>query len=144
MGVPFTAAHGSIRFSLSRYNSQADVDGVMTNGHVLLLPDGGEVKAFHVRDGLGVSLAHRAGLRTGLLSGRSSEIVSRRASELGMTIVRQGVRDKAAELRDILDKEGLETREVAYIGDDGPELRWYVTNLADAEPVLGSNTSARR
>ena len=113
----------------------SDVDGVMTNGHVLLLPDGGEVKAFHVRDGLGVSLAHRAGLRTGLLSGRSSEIVSRRASELGMTIVRQGVRDKAAELRDILDKEGLETREVAYIGDDVNDLAVFAEVGLSAAPA---------
>ena len=49
-----------------------DVDGVMTDGTVLVLPDGDEAKAFHIRDGLGVVLAHRAGLRTGILSGRSS------------------------------------------------------------------------
>jgi 3-deoxy-D-manno-octulosonate 8-phosphate phosphatase (KDO 8-P phosphatase) len=96
----------------------SDVDGVMTDGTILMLPGGGELKAFHVRDGLGVVLAHEAGLRTGVLSGRSSEIVERRASELGMTVVRQGVRDKLAELRRILGREGLEAREVAYIGDD--------------------------
>jgi 3-deoxy-D-manno-octulosonate 8-phosphate phosphatase (KDO 8-P phosphatase) len=100
----------------------ADVDGVMTDGTVLLLPDGREAKAFHVRDGMAVVLAHRSGLRTGLLSGRSSEVVARRASELGMAVVRQGVRDKAAALREILAQEGLEAREVAYIGDDVNDL----------------------
>ena len=100
----------------------SDVDGVMTDGTVLMLPDGGEAKAFHVRDGLGVVLAHHAGLRTGVLSGRSSETVERRASELGMAIVSQGVRDKLAELGTILTREGLEAREVAYIGDDVNDL----------------------
>src|SRR5512133_2735432 len=100
----------------------ADVDGVMTDGTVLLLPDGSEAKSFHIRDGLGIVLAQRAGLRTGVLSGRSSEVVSRRAKELGMTIVRQGVRDKGRELRAILDAEGLRPEQVAYIGDDVNDL----------------------
>lgn len=100
----------------------SDVDGVMTTGTILMLPGGGEAKAFHVRDGLGVVLAHLAGLRTGVLSGRSSEVVERRASELGMAIVSQGVRDKVAQLREILTREGLEAREVAYIGDDINDL----------------------
>ena len=94
----------------------------MTDGTVLMMPDGSEAKAFHIRDGLGIVLAHRAGLRTGVLSGRSSETVQRRASELGMVVVRQGVQDKGAELNDILAREGLEAREVAYIGDDVNDL----------------------
>ncbi len=100
----------------------SDVDGVMTDGTVLLLPDGGEAKAFHVRDGLAIVLAHRAGLRTGLISGRSSEAVARRAAELGMAVVRQGVADKGAALRAILAAEGLSAREVAYVGDDLNDL----------------------
>ncbi len=100
----------------------ADVDGVMTDGTLLLLPDGSEAKAFHVRDGLGVVLAHSAGLRTGVLSGRSSPVVARRAAELGMAVVRQGVRDKGAALRDILRELGLRPDEVAYIGDDVNDL----------------------
>jgi 3-deoxy-D-manno-octulosonate 8-phosphate phosphatase (KDO 8-P phosphatase) len=100
----------------------ADVDGVMTDGSVLLLPDGSEAKAFNIRDGLGVVLAHRAGLRTGIVSGRASEVVSRRAAELGMSVVRQGVRDKGAALREILAEQGLRAEEVAYIGDDVNDL----------------------
>ena len=78
-----------------------DVDGVMTDGTVLLLPDGREAKSFHVRDGLGIVLAHAAGLKTGLVSGRSAEVVTERAQELRMAVVRQGVRDKAAALKDL-------------------------------------------
>jgi 3-deoxy-D-manno-octulosonate 8-phosphate phosphatase (KDO 8-P phosphatase) len=100
----------------------SDVDGVMTDGTFLLLADGREGQAFHVRDGLGIVLAHDAGLRTGLVSGRSSEAVRRRAAELGMALVRQGVRDKLAALREILADEGLAAHEVAYIGDDLNDL----------------------
>jgi 3-deoxy-D-manno-octulosonate 8-phosphate phosphatase (KDO 8-P phosphatase) len=99
-----------------------DVDGVMTDGTVLLLPDGQEAKAFHVRDGLGIVLAQRAGLLTGIISGRASEIVGTRARELGMDVVRQGVVDKAAVFREILREHGLESHEVAYIGDDVNDL----------------------
>jgi 3-deoxy-D-manno-octulosonate 8-phosphate phosphatase (KDO 8-P phosphatase) len=99
-----------------------DVDGVMTDGSVLLLPDGSEAKAFHVRDGLGIVLAHRAGLRTGLISGRRCQVVERRAAELGMAVVRQGVSDKRAALREILETERLRADEVAFIGDDVNDL----------------------
>jgi 3-deoxy-D-manno-octulosonate 8-phosphate phosphatase (KDO 8-P phosphatase) len=100
----------------------SDVDGVMTDGTILLLPDGSEGKAFNVRDGLGVALAHRAGLRTGVVTGRSADTVTRRATELGMAVVRQGVADKGAELTDILESEGLEAHQIAYIGDDVNDL----------------------
>jgi len=100
----------------------SDVDGVMTDGRVLFLPGGGEAKSFHVRDGLGVALARRAGLRVGILSGRTAEVVARRAEELGLSPVRQGVADKGAELRRILAQEGLAAHEVAFIGDDVNDL----------------------
>ena len=99
-----------------------DVDGVMTDGTILLMADGTEAKAFHIRDGLAIVLAHRAGLKTGVLSGRSSKAVAIRAAELGMAIVRQGISDKGAALREILLSERLEAHEVAYIGDDVNDL----------------------
>jgi 3-deoxy-D-manno-octulosonate 8-phosphate phosphatase (KDO 8-P phosphatase) len=99
-----------------------DVDGVLTDGTFLMLPDGREAKAFHIRDGLGVVLAQRAGLKVGLLSGRSSPAVDRRARELEITLVRQGVADKARAFRDVLASEGLAPHEVAYIGDDLADL----------------------
>jgi 3-deoxy-D-manno-octulosonate 8-phosphate phosphatase (KDO 8-P phosphatase) len=100
----------------------SDVDGVLSDGTLLLLDDGREAHAFHVRDGLAIVLAHQAGLRTGLLSGRASPAVARRAAELGMAVVRQDVRDKGAALREILDRERLAPHEVAYIGDDLNDL----------------------
>jgi 3-deoxy-D-manno-octulosonate 8-phosphate phosphatase (KDO 8-P phosphatase) len=100
----------------------SDVDGVMTDGTVLFLPDGRELKPFHIRDGLGIVLAQRAGLRVGIVSGRSSEVVARRAAELGMTLVLQGVRDKRAALRELLQRESLNSSQVAYIGDDLNDL----------------------
>jgi len=100
----------------------SDVDGVLTDGTILFLPDGRELKPFHIRDGLGIVLAQRAGLRVGIVSGRSSEVVVRRAAELGMTIVLQGVRDKRAALRGLLEREGLAPSQVAYIGDDLNDL----------------------
>jgi 3-deoxy-D-manno-octulosonate 8-phosphate phosphatase (KDO 8-P phosphatase) len=99
-----------------------DVDGVLTDGTILVLPDGREAKSFHIRDGLGVVLAQRAGLRVGVLSGRASESLTARARELGMEVVRQGVADKAAALAEILREQGLRAREVAYMGDDVNDL----------------------
>ncbi len=101
----------------------SDVDGVMTDGTVLLLPDGSEAKAFHIRDGLAVVLAKRAGLRTGLITGRGpSEVVTRRAADLGMDVVRQGAADKGQALRAILADLDLRPDQVAYIGDDVNDL----------------------
>jgi 3-deoxy-D-manno-octulosonate 8-phosphate phosphatase (KDO 8-P phosphatase) len=100
----------------------SDVDGVLTDGRVWLLPTGEEVKGFHIRDGLAVALAQKAGLRIGLLSGRRSPAVEHRARELGITLVRQGVSDKAAELRALLAAESLSAPEVAFMGDDVNDL----------------------
>jgi 3-deoxy-D-manno-octulosonate 8-phosphate phosphatase (KDO 8-P phosphatase) len=100
----------------------SDVDGVMTDGTVLLLPDGREARSFHIRDGVAIVMARKAGLLTGLLSGRVSEAVTRRAAELEMAVVRQGVSDKGAALREILAEQGLTAQEVAYIGDDLNDL----------------------
>jgi 3-deoxy-D-manno-octulosonate 8-phosphate phosphatase (KDO 8-P phosphatase) len=110
--APLLARCRALRLVLS------DVDGVLTDGRLLLLPGGGEAQAFHIRDGLGIVLAQRAGLKTGLLSGRTSEAVARRAAELKMAVVRQGVHDKRAVFSEICKSEGLRPHEVAYIGDD--------------------------
>ena len=99
-----------------------DVDGVLTDGTILFLPGGGEGRAFHIRDGLGIALAHRAGLRTGIVSGRTSDEVARRAGELGMHVLRQGVADKGAAFREVLAAEALTPPQVAYMGDDVNDL----------------------
>jgi 3-deoxy-D-manno-octulosonate 8-phosphate phosphatase (KDO 8-P phosphatase) len=99
-----------------------DVDGVLTDGTVLYLDAGGEARAFHIRDGLGIVLAHRAGLLTGVLSGRSSSATSRRCADLAMAVVKQGATDKLAVFREILAEHGLQPAEVAYMGDDVNDL----------------------
>src|SRR5438067_5108790 len=99
-----------------------DVDGVLTDGTVLLLPDGREAKAFHIRDGLGIVLARKAGLKVGLLSGRASEAVAARAAELSLDVVRQGVANKRSAFEEIRRELHLEAREVAYMGDDLNDL----------------------
>jgi 3-deoxy-D-manno-octulosonate 8-phosphate phosphatase (KDO 8-P phosphatase) len=99
-----------------------DVDGVLTDGTVLVLPDGSEAKSFHIRDGLGMVLARRAGLQVGLLSGRDSPSVTARAAELHLDVVRQGVSDKRAVFEEILRAQGLEAPQVAYMGDDLNDL----------------------
>ena len=95
-----------------------DCDGVLTDGRVWLFEDGEEQKGFHTRDGLGIDLLHRAGLRSGIISGRTSTAVQKRAAGLGMSFVIQGCEDKRKAFAEILDQAGVENLEVGFIGDD--------------------------
>jgi 3-deoxy-D-manno-octulosonate 8-phosphate phosphatase (KDO 8-P phosphatase) len=99
-----------------------DCDGVLTDGRITLLPEGDEQKTFHTRDGHGIVLLHRAGIRTGIISGRKSSLVERRALELGMTYLRQGTWDKIKDFDEILCEANIEAFEVAYIGDDVTDI----------------------
>jgi 3-deoxy-D-manno-octulosonate 8-phosphate phosphatase (KDO 8-P phosphatase) len=95
-----------------------DVDGVLTDGSVSVHGDGSEAKAFFIRDGLALVWAQRAGLQVGLLSGRRSEATSRRAAELGISLLVQGETDKRAAYSQITTAQRLEDEQVAYMGDD--------------------------
>jgi 3-deoxy-D-manno-octulosonate 8-phosphate phosphatase (KDO 8-P phosphatase) len=99
-----------------------DVDGVLTDGTILLHHDGAESKAFHIRDGAAIVWAQRAGLKVGLLSGRASEATVQRAAQLGIPLVVQGAADKLAAYEQILREAALEDGEVAYMGDDLQDL----------------------
>ena len=99
-----------------------DVDGVLTDGGVTLDAAGEELKTFHIRDGLGLRLWQRAGLRSGFVTGRRSGAVEARAAELGITFLRQGVTDKQAVVAAILDECGLSWEQTAFVGDDLPDL----------------------
>jgi 3-deoxy-D-manno-octulosonate 8-phosphate phosphatase (KDO 8-P phosphatase) len=99
-----------------------DVDGVLTDGRLLYTADGGEVLGFDVQDGLGVKLAVKAGLRVAIVTGRCSDMVRRRATELGITDLFQGVEDKLAVLHELLEATGLRAPQVAWMGDDLPDL----------------------
>ena len=102
-----------------------DVDGVLTDGGVYL-GDGVELKRFDIQDGMGVTLARRAGLRVGILTGRTSSAVTRRARELAIDEVIQGANPKLPAFTALLERLGLDGTAVAYMGDDLQDL-----------PVLG-------
>ena len=101
-----------------------DCDGVLTDGTLMLLENGDEQKAFNVRDGHGLVLLHRAGLKSGIISGRTSSFVRRRAQELGMDLelVRQGCLDKIKDFDELLAHAGIAANEVAFIGDDVTDI----------------------
>jgi len=99
-----------------------DCDGVLTDGRITLLPNGDEQKTFNVRDGHGIVLLHRAGLRSGIISGRSSSLVERRAKELGIEFVRQGTWNKIEDFEEILEQAGVSLEETAFIGDDVTDI----------------------
>ena len=103
-----------------------DVDGVLTNGKIVVHADGTESKTFDIRDGTGIVLAQKAGVRVGLLSARHSAATTERAQQLRISIVRQGALDKLATYQELLAELELDDHDVAFMGDDLLDL-----------PVLG-------
>ena len=95
-----------------------DVDGVLTDGRIIQDGHGHELKVFDVKDGHGIVMAHRAMLRTALISGRESETITRRAEELGIELVFQKIWNKLEVYEKILVDTEVTHDEVAYIGDD--------------------------
>ena len=95
-----------------------DVDGVLTDGVVVMHADGSEAKGFHIRDGAAMVWAQRAGLTVGWLSARSSGATTHRAAQLGIRLVVQGANSKLTAYERILRDTGLSDRAVAYMGDD--------------------------
>jgi 3-deoxy-D-manno-octulosonate 8-phosphate phosphatase (KDO 8-P phosphatase) len=95
-----------------------DVDGVFTDGRLYFGATGEELKVFDVRDGYGIKLWHEAGFRSGIISGRNSDIVSRRAADLNIEFVYQGNDDKLAALEEIVAEAHVPLDAIAYIGDD--------------------------
>ena len=95
-----------------------DVDGVLTDGSVNVDAHGHDFQRFHIRDGAALVWAQRAGLMTGVLSGRVSAATAARATDLDMAVIALGVADKREAFADILAQHGLAADEVAYMGDD--------------------------
>lgn len=102
-----------------------DVDGVLTDGRLIIGRAGEEIKAFSVKDGVGIKLAQFAGIEVAFLSARFSEAVLRRAEMLGVRDVRQGKERKLEVVREMASARGLALDEIAYVGDD----------VVDLEPV---------
>ena len=116
-----------------------DCDGVLTDGRIWIFENGEEQKGFHTRDGLGIDLLHRAGLRSGIISGRTSSAVETRARTLGMSFIVQGHENKVQAFADVLDQAGVTNAEVAYIGDDLNDIPLIAQSglgvaVADAAP----------
>ncbi len=99
-----------------------DVDGVLTDGRLHITANGEETKVFHVRDGSGIVAVQRAGIMVAIISGRSSAAVTRRASELGIRHVFQGIADKRAALDALLAQTGVNAEALACVGDDTPDV----------------------
>jgi 3-deoxy-D-manno-octulosonate 8-phosphate phosphatase (KDO 8-P phosphatase) len=118
-----------------------DVDGVLTDGRIVLDNQGNELKAFHVRDGHGIKMAQKAGITVGLITGRKSEVVNIRARELGIKEVYQGRHEKIAVYDLILKKYGFRDADVAYMGDDIVDVdilkrSGLAVTVADADPSV--------
>lgn len=112
VGPSLAEAAGKIRLLI------LDVDGVLTDGSIILDNEGNEYKSFHVRDGHGIKMLLHAGIQVAIITGRFSKVVKRRARELGIRDVHQKCRDKRAAYRDLAKKYSLADNEIAYVGDD--------------------------
>ncbi len=118
-----------------------DVDGVLTDGTIILDNQGNELKAFHVRDGHGIKLAQRSGIAIGIITGRKSEVVNIRARELGIHEVYQGAHEKILAYESVIAKYGVKDSEVAYMGDDIVDVEIFkrvgmAIGVADADPAI--------
>ena len=94
----------------------------MTDGKVTYTSDGQELKSFNIKDGVGIKRVQQAGIQTAIITGRVSPMVARRATELGIHHVIQGREDKLTALKELLRSVAIELHEVAYMGDDLPDV----------------------
>lgn len=118
-----------------------DCDGVLTDGRLYFTESGETMKVFHVRDGQGLAMWHKAGFRSGIITGRSSTILMKRTTELGVEFIKQGSINKADCFEDILSEVKLNADQVAYIGDDVQDLVLFEkvgfsVAVADANKVI--------
>jgi 3-deoxy-D-manno-octulosonate 8-phosphate phosphatase (KDO 8-P phosphatase) len=118
-----------------------DIDGVMTDGHLYFSPAGDEMKAFFSRDGLGLKMLARSGVKLAIITGRDSPIVTRRAENLGIGLVMQGVENKRAAMAGLLEAEGLSFAEAGYMGDDVIDLALmaasgFSATVPDGHPLV--------
>jgi len=134
---------------MSRANEKAravrlmgfDIDGVMTDGRLYFSPAGDELKAFFTRDGLGIKMLARSGVKLAIITGRDSPIVVQRAKNLGIDLVLQGVEDKRAAMAGLLAREGLSFAEAGYMGDDVVDLAvmtacGFSATVPDGHPLV--------
>jgi len=99
-----------------------DVDGVMTNGEIIYSESGEELKIFNAKDGHGVVMLNYKGFITAIITARQTSVVDRRAKDLDITHVYQGAKNKLIALQDLMEKYNLNFSEIAYVGDDMPDI----------------------
>ncbi len=112
-----------------------DVDGTLTDGRLLLAAEGIEIKAFHAHDGQGLKILREVGIEIALITARTSDVVTQRAGDLGIKHVHQGCHDKRSSLRNLSRLLDLEASQVAFMGDDLPDLApmgWCGFSIAPA------------
>lgn len=118
-----------------------DVDGVLTDGKIVYTEAGEEIKAFSVKDGLGIRLLMDAGVQVGIVTARMSGALRHRCRNLGIDMVMDGIRDKRAALDLIMEKTGISDRRIAFVGDDLLDLPLMLrvglsVAVSDASEVL--------
>jgi 3-deoxy-D-manno-octulosonate 8-phosphate phosphatase (KDO 8-P phosphatase) len=99
-----------------------DVDGVLTNGQLMFTAQGEQFKNFNTLDGHGIKLLQSEGIEVAIITGRTSDMVLKRATDLGIKTIIQGREDKWVPLKEMLTERQLEPKQVAYVGDDWPDL----------------------
>lgn len=122
-----------------------DVDGVLTDGTIIYDDRGAEIKEFNVKDGLGIRMLMSAGIHVGIVTGRSCPALQHRCRNLGIDLVLDGIKDKAAVLDGIIQDHGIAADEIAFMGDDLPDLPLMrrvglSIAVADAHPVVAGKT----
>ena len=121
-----------------------DVDGVLTDGKLYFGNSGEEMKAFHTLDGHGIKMLQKTGVKVGIITGRTSELLQRRARDLGISILIQGREDKFVAMQEIQQQHPVAAEEIAYMGDDYPDLLvmtrvGLATTVVNALPAITAN-----
>ena len=121
-----------------------DVDGVLTDGGLYYSDSGEQTKKFNVWDGLGLVLLKHAGLVTAIITMDQAPLVNVRAAKLGITEIHQGVKDKLAVLQDLSSRHGIRLEEMAYVGDDIPDLPALQAVGFSAAPANGRDSVRKK
>lgn len=121
-----------------------DVDGVLTDGRLYYANSGEEMKAFNIQDGLGIKLLQKGGVQVGIITGRISKLLQRRADELDIDPLVQGREDKLTALNELLQNMHIDMDEIAFMGDDLPDLAVMRCVGLGITPANGSSTNAEQ
>jgi len=118
-----------------------DVDGILTDGKLYFSNSGDEMKAFNILDGHGIKMLQESGVAVGIVTGRESQLVAKRANDLGITIVIQGSKDKSEAVRHIAQQQHVTKEQIAFMGDDYPDLpamkvSGLTLTVANAHPAV--------